>query len=62
MIYFFICFKRIKIKNLKEISRIKKEQNNSSIILLMENENKNIIISDSDGVIHIYSFHNNFEE
>ena len=52
----------IKIKNLKEIYQIKKEQKNPSIILLMRNEDKNIIISDSDGVIHIYSPNNNFEE
>ena len=28
----------------------------------MENKDKNIIISDSDGVIHVYNPHNNLEE
>ena len=52
----------IKIEKFKEIYKIKKSKYYSSIILLMPNDDKNIIISDSKGVIHIYDSKNNFEE
>lgn len=52
----------LKIDNLKEISKMKKSKYYSSIILIMPNEDKNIIISDSKGLLHIYESTNNFKE
>ena len=52
----------IKIENLKEVKRIKKPKYYSSIILLMSNDDKNVVISDSNGIIHIYESKNNFDE
>ena len=52
----------LKFKNVKEIHKIKKTKYYSSNILLMPNDNKNIIVSDSKGIIHIFDSKNNFEE
>ena len=52
----------IKIEDLKEVKKIKKNKYYSSIILLMPNDDKNIIISDSNGIIHIYDSKNNYDE
>ena len=52
----------IKIEKIKEIQKIKKAKYYSSIILLLPNEDKNIIISDSKGIIHVYDSNNKFEE
>lgn len=52
----------IKVDNLKEISIIKKTKNYFTFLLLMENDDKNIILSEYNGVIHIYNSHTNFEE
>ena len=52
----------LKINELKEIYKIKKSKYYSSILLLMNNEDKNIILSDSKGIIHIYDSKNDFKE
>jgi hypothetical protein len=53
----------LNISNLKEISTIKKTKNQYfTFLLLMENEEQNIILSESINVIHIHNSHTNFEE
>ena len=52
----------IKIEDLKEVKKIKKTKYYSSIILLMPNDDKNIVISDSNGIIHIYDSKNSYDE
>ena len=52
----------IKIEDLKEVKKIKKTKYYSSIILLMSNDDKNIVVSDSNGIIHIYDSKNNYDE
>ena len=52
----------LKINELKEITRLKKLKNFSSLILLISNKDNNIAISDFNGVLHIYQSKNNFNE
>ena len=52
----------IKIEYLKEVKKIKKAKYYSSIILLMQNDDKNIVISDSNGIIHVFDSKNHYDE